>query len=89
MHTGRANRPLPRHESKSELDGDGSDYLDRFALTEGRLVLPLFHRIHNRIGGELCHCGLAGYNLEVLDRTFPPDGGFQNQRSFKSELNCI
>ena len=30
--------------------------------------------------------GSAGYKHEVLDRTFPPDGGFQNQRSFKSEL---
>ena len=77
-----------RAASKNEFDRNGGGHLDRFALTEGRLVPPLFHRIHNRIGGELCHCGLAGYNLEVLDRTFPPDGGFQNQRSINSKVEC-
>ena len=77
-----------RAASKIELEGDGTDHLDRFVSAEGRLVPPLFHRIHNRIGGEFCHCRLAGYNLEVLDRTFPPDGGFQNQQSVNSKVEC-
>ena len=77
-----------RDASKFKVDGDGSDYLDRLALTESRFVLPLFDRIHDRSVGQLGQCRPSGYNLEFSVRTLPPDGGFRNQRSINSKLEC-